>query len=249
MKLTSKLLLAMASNGAALPYAQKVDNAGAYAYWAFDELVGTNAAEYDTAGLDGTYSGVTLDSIDGPAAIGGRAGLFDGVDDHVNLYTTTLRSGYNGGAGGFGIWVRPSAAGIWSATTRRDFARFRAGSSNEISLYHPNIANRVVARYRAGGTLIDVPYTFPSEPLDWVYLYMSWQDAANGDAVRLFADGVQVGSTGTGAGTWAGGNLDSSYTVVGREQTTSGTSWSGYLAGAHLFTTVPSDATILSLAS
>lgn len=211
-------------------------------HWALNELSGTDAAEYDNVSYDAAFSGVTLDQQDGPTGNNDRAGSWDGVDDHVNLYTPLLNTNFPGTLGSFVMAVRPSAAGIWGSTTSRYLARFYAASSHDIQIVaSPGVANRCRFRLRASNISLDINYDFPSEPTGWTWLGMSWADANNGDYFKAYVNSALVASI-TGAGAWTETTLNSGRCVLGRESTTSGTAWSGNILRASLADVALTDA-------
>lgn len=220
MKLATKLILPLRKGAAAASYddtAVALLNDG---YWPAKETAGTNADEYGgTAAKDGTFSGVTLNSAAGPAAVGGTAGAWDGVDDYLDLFSATLAGDVSMATGSISVWFQDDD---WSNATSRFIAHFYSAATNRIMIEKTG-ANTLRFRARLASSNATITHTL-SSPSGWYHLLVTWSDAANADELKAYINGSQVETTVTGLGT-AAGSLTAF--TVGREQTTGGTSWDG----------------------
>lgn len=203
----------------------------------------TDASEQSSTTFDGTASNVTFDAADGPTNTGAdRVPSFNGSTSHIDIFSSVLQSVYPFSAGSVIMPVKPSAAGIWNSSTRREFYRAYSNASNGFRLRHSNVANTLQVQYTAGGTTLSIDYLFGAEPTDWVWLGATWGDSANGDQLKLYVDGAQVGTTQTGAGAYGSTTLNSSRTLIGRDTTTGSDSWSGNIGRVTIVDRILTDA-------
>ena len=121
------------------------------ALWPLNETSGSTAYDVSGNGRNGAYTGVTLADAAGPK--GGSAPLFDGANDYVNLYSTSLRDAFNGAEGSFLLWYKLYNSGVWTDGAGRYFYNFAADGSNYIRLSKTSATGQVDVRYNAGGTL------------------------------------------------------------------------------------------------
>ena len=215
------------------------------AYWPGNETSGTNADNAEgTAARDGTYSGVTLDAITGPAGL--PTGQWDGTNDVLDIYSTSLRDAFNDAEGTAMVWAKVSGAGVWTDSTNRYLLNLRTDSNNQVQFLKLTSNNDIFIRYEAGGVQETVTDSSLAGTLDWFHLAITWSVAA--DEMKAYINGSQVGSTQTVLGTWVG-NLSSTETVIGAANTTPGSVWDGYLAHPAIWTTPLTGAQILDLAT
>lgn len=186
--------------GESLTYAQRVlAIPNLLAYWKLDEASGTNAADSSGNGRNGTYSGVTLAQTAGPGASMGLAGLWDGVNDTVDVFSAGLASVFPSAAGSLVVWFKVDSAAVWNDATVRVIAQFRVDGNNSVLLYK-NAANSISAIYTAGGTAKSVTNAYSA--LIWSVFGITWDKVA--DQVKVYLNAAQLGSTQTGLGTWSG---------------------------------------------
>lgn len=98
------------------------------AYWPLNETSGTTANDVSGNGRHGTYSGVTLDQVDGPGETMGRAGLWDGINDRVRVVSSISTTEFTV----LGWWTQlncnantqhPLVSAIGSGSVRFDVAK------------------------------------------------------------------------------------------------------------------------------
>jgi len=195
-------------------------------YWRLNESGGTAADDSSPYGHDGQASGVAwgADGIGDDAT----AAAFDGINDLVDLYSAGLSSAFDGAAGTLMIWARVADASVWTDSTTRRALRFQGDSgSNVVSVYRSTTDNLLaVVRYGGGDGLLHS--LTGMDDTGWMCLAITWDEDA--DALRVFLNGAQQGSTRTGLGTWDASGLSSSQTVLGANADTGGQHWYGDLA-------------------
>ena len=227
-----------------LAYTNKVKALGPIAYFPLADASGTTAADESGNGRNGTYSNVTL----GATGIGdGRtAAAFNGSTSYANIYTAGLAGAFNGAEGSAAIWMKASAAGIWTDGAFHEILRLRINASNAVIIEKTSTNGQIRFTYLAGGVLRTINDISLSGSVAYAHLALTWSAAA--DQVKAFVNGVQTGSTQTGLGVWSG-SLVSTTTVIGANDTTPTFVWSGSLAHAAIFSSALPPAQIASLAS
>lgn len=224
-----------------------IQSANLIAYYPLNETTGTNAANAEgTAARDGTYTGVTLNSIIGPDGVNG-APLFDGSNDFVDIFSASLNTAWGAPAAGtVAAWARVSAAGVWEDSTQRFMLGLRhADTDNRIRMRKSATNDRVDMMYDAGGTLDQINVA-PISLTAWMHWAITWNVAD--DEMKAYLNGVQQGATQTAIGTLVG-NLQATLTVIGAETTGPARVWDGYLAHVPIWTTTLTQSEILSLAT
>ena len=224
-------------------YISKVLSYSPSAYWPLDETSGTNADNAEgTAALDGTYTGVTLNSSTGPD--GQPAGLWGGILDYCDIYNVGLNAVFDGSLGTLMIWIRAEALGDWTDSIQRRASQIQSDSSNYIRIGKSPTDNQILFQYNAGGTLEQVGVVV-TPSIDWIHCAITWNKA--GDVVKYYVDGVKQATEGSGLGVYANA-LDPIRCNVGSNGQPSNT-FKGYLTHCALWDTVLSDPEILDLAT
>jgi hypothetical protein len=204
-----------------------------------NETSGTTAEDATAENNDGAYSGVTINSAASPVS-GDNAPLWDGVNDNLNAFSAGLASDFNGQEFTIGCWVKVSGAGIWTDATVRRILHFYVDANNELWIERTGTNNQIRFIYRAGGTLETVTHTISTT--NWFRAEMVVSLA--GDSMKCFVDGVQVGTTQTGLGTWSGSLVNAYY---GANRLGNGAYWSGYLYHGRYGVSPLSDADVAKL--
>jgi hypothetical protein len=201
------------------------------AYWPLNELSGLTAINYGSLGAaaDGTYSGVTLNEINGPG--GTRAGLW-GVNDGVNIQSVALRDSFSGNMTIL-LFARVNNTGVWTDGLEHELWRATSNvPSRTIYLRKSTTNNNLGCRYDGGGALKAVnvnSYSFS----DWFLVGYSYSLADN--ALKMYVNAAQSGSTQTGVLAWDGVLTDN---IIGAYGVGFALSWYGYLAHTAIFPTV-----------
>jgi hypothetical protein len=223
----------LVQGGTAPSYAEKVlaaFGASLIDYRKLDELSGTAAADSSPKQhAAGVYSGVTLNSIDGPTAAMGRAGSWDGVNDYADIYSAGLNTDFDGLEFSLAAWVKVSAASVWTDGATRTFARITNASNDTAYLRKEAGNNTLIARYFAGGTLKSVSFTFSGTGWFHFMMTVSKSAAAGSGEFKAYLNGAQQGTTQTALGTWSGA-LVSSGAAIGAAANNGSEPHSGNLA-------------------
>lgn len=193
---------------------------------------------------NGLYRNVTL----GQPGIGDglTAASYDGTTSFDNIYSAALNADFNNQEGTVAAWAKMSAAGVWTDGTQRSVVRLGADNNNFVIIDRSTTNNELRFRYTAGGTAIAVATTAFGGSLAWLSLACTW--SKSGDAFKAYVNGLQVGTTQTGLGVWAGA-LGATVNNLGAGTTGPATPWSGLLAHAMLWNTPLTAAQALALAT
>ncbi|MEO8397042.1 MAG: hypothetical protein ABI700_28865, partial [Chloroflexota bacterium] len=172
------------------------------ALWGLGETTGSNAANAEgTAARDGTYTnGPTLNAA--AFTDGTPAPSFDGSNDLVNVYSSSLNSAFNPSELTLFIWGKVASSGVWSDATFRYLTHLQADASNRVYLLKSTTGNAIQGRYLAGGVSKSIVDASLGGTTAFFSAAITVSKAA--DEMKLYLNGVQVGSTQTGLGTWTG---------------------------------------------
>lgn len=221
--------------GVGMTYAQNVlnvKNANLLSYWPLWETSGTNADNFEgTAARDGTYAGVTLDSS--TFTNGDPVGLWDGVNDRCEIYTASLSSAWDGLEGSISLWIKVANSGVWTDGNTRIALILLSDARNSVDIRDSGTNNQIDFNYKAANVSKAINKTGVSST-GWIHVGMSWSDSA--DEMKAYYNGVQVGSTVTGIGTWETPSLTDDRCYVGA-QLFNLNLFSGYLCHAALYNT------------
>jgi hypothetical protein len=134
----------------------------------------------------------------GPTWVAGQNGFgavnFDGTDDTLSI---PLTSSFPRTAGTIHLSVKPS-----SSTGIRQTFMWRVDGSNEIGLvdFNGTFGLNLSCQYNAGGTNKSVNYATSLTTNQWANLTVTW-DAGTASVLRLYMNGVEVGTAATSLGT------------------------------------------------
>lgn len=225
-----------------LTYANYIASLGAFALWPLSETTGTNADD-PIGGFDGTYAaGITLHAATFPDS--SPAPLFDATDDVIAIPSVSLDTPFDGAIGTMAGWVKVRTSSVWTDATSRIVLSMGVDANNRIYFNKTAANNRFDMFYAAGGTSKQIANTSYS-PSRWFHAAITWSKSA--DQVKFYLDGVQVGSTLTGLGVWAG-TLANGFTAVGNFTQSGGAFfWDGYIKYPFVANRVFSAAEIASL--
>lgn len=202
-----------------MPAPQEAHLIGEWPLW---ETLGTTA--YDRSGKEehGTYFAATLGQ---PGLGSSPAPLFDGLTSNVQLPQALLTANFNGARGSIAGWLKVKDAGVLTDATTRRAITIRVNSANTAHIRRTSANNTFAVDYIAGSVTKSIAFT--SASLDWIHVCLTWDKAA--DQMKGYVNGVQVGTTQTGLGTWAGA-LGSC--IIGGQTggASPSTIWSGSLA-------------------
>jgi hypothetical protein len=227
-------------------YSTKVvstDRPNLVGYWPQWEVKGSVSYDYSGNNFNGAYTGVTQDVHSGDLENALQSITFDGSTSRNNVYSAALAAFFSGAAGTLSAWIKVSAAGVWSDGTERRVATFYVDANNLITI-KKDTSNLVQCFYVAGGTSKTQNLSIGS-PTSWQNVALTYDKPA--DAFKAYLNGTQVGSTGTGLGTWAG-SLASTACLIGAATTTPTLCWSGTLAHVALWKSALNTTQIADLA-
>ena len=216
------------------PYFRKIlglDRANLIGYWPMWEPSGGVAEDLSPEGNDGAYTGVTL----GQPGIGdGRTcPLWDGTGDFNNYYSVDLNADLDPDEITMLIWFKVSGVGVWTDGVFRYIFRFRTDTDNRHWLAKSSVNNTLQWHHSAGGITNVINIGGHSET-DWVHL--AFTVSLSNNEAKYYEDGVQVGITETGIGTWVG-DLASTFAIIGANNTAGANSFDGNIAHAALLKT------------
>lgn len=213
------------------------------AYWPLAEASGSTAADISGSGRNGTYSGATLNAT--TFLDGNPAPSFDGINDYVDVYSTSFAAAFNGAEGSALAWQKVSSSSVYTdGTARRSFS-FAASAANRVLAGRPTTDNTIIGFYAAGGVNKQVSLGSFTDT-NWVQVVVTWSHSA--DQMKFYEDGAQVGTTMTGLGTWAG-SLDPIRNVIGANTTNGDQGWPGYIANVAVWDTILTSGEISALYS
>ena len=197
-------------------------------YHPMNEPSGSVANDYSPESNNGVYTGVTL----GQPGVGDgdTCPFFDGANDFNNIYSVAFNADFDGGEGTIASWFKVNAAGVWTDSAYRDAVILYADGNNQIRMYKGSTNNQFNFIYKAGGTQELISRTI--SPTAWTHVALTWSRSAgaNGE-MKVYISGLQVDSTQTSLGTWAGNLLDG-WTLVGANRDTVANPWHGWMAHA-----------------
>lgn len=210
-------------------YMQRVLATDPIAYWQQNERQGAIAYEMVTTRSNGARNGVYTGTTPGQPGIGdgNPVQFFDGANDFNDIYSASLNTAFDGQSVTVMVWFRVVNAGVWTDGTFRRAVTFRVNANNRLLIQKTNLNNTINLAYRANNVLEQVTINIFAGRTDWISAFLTADLAA--DEMRAYIDGVQVGATQVGLGTWAG-NLDPVLVLVGAQSQAPAAVWDGFLA-------------------
>ncbi|MCP4231905.1 MAG: LamG domain-containing protein, partial [bacterium] len=185
---------------------------GLVGYWAMDESATTSGAiDQSGNGNDGTYEGHASTS----AGKFGNSGVFDGVDDYINVGSgTALDDVVNAGALTVSWWMKPDSGDSGDRIIGKD----TEGGSGAWNIYvSSGSSNRITFNKDISGT--DPNASFDSTIIDneWQHIVMMWDGTnnANGTAIKLYRNGTEISPVSTAGGGTVGRSDSSNDLIVG----------------------------------
>ena len=232
--------------GDVLTYITKVlaiEAANLIAAWPGDDASGSQCTELIN-GWHGTYTGVTLNASTGPD--GQPVGLYDGINDGTEVYTTSFRDAFDGNLGSVVTWAKVSGVGVWSDGVNRAALQIRAHFNDQIKFARQGVvANRLVLEGRWGAAHCARSMDGMSET-GWMCLGATWDTV--GAEVKFYYQGVQEGATITTPNTWTNALVDN-WSCVGCRSVAPAESWSGWMGPTFVWTAVLDDDHMLEVAT
>lgn len=197
-------------------------------YYPLDEQRGSAVYDHSLQANVGAATAVTMAHDTGVDGL--PAPLFDGSTSYVNIYSSALDSDFSETAGSASVWVRVRDKTQLENTTRRGILSLAANATTDaVLIERTTTANTFRLAYIAGSTTKSVsptyydPYTYE---IGWIHLGMTWSTTA--DALIVYVNGAQSGTTQTSLGTWSG-SLAATLATIGATATTPSNVWSGWI--------------------
>lgn len=209
------------------------------AYWPLNEVAGTAANDVSGNGRHGTYYGATLDYSAGPDAK--PAPRFDGINDYVNVFSSGLASSWSGNTGTLMAWLRVLDASVWTDSANRRAVWLDAPTGHSLGLTKTSTANTMQGIRIASATNRNQVTTVSHT--SWFHVAITWSTSA--DAVRVFYNGVEVGTPTPTIGSWVNTPATA---VIGAATPTPAGLWNGQIAHVALWKAALSSVQIASLA-
>lgn len=211
-------------------------------YWQLNETSGSLAEDSSSQGNDGSYSGVTLDSDTGPD--NQPVGYWDSTTSYANIYSSDLNTDFNGAEGGISLWFKAADESMWTENKHFFLVNFTSDTGDFIFIRKQNNSQYLMFGYRSGG-VEKYHQAVISNKTSWNHIAFTWSDSA--DQLKVYVNGTNV-NTATGLGTW-GGNLTSTQSVIGSNNTTPSYPWKGNIAHVGVWNTPLSQPEVTSLSS
>jgi len=224
-----------------ISYSVKVLELNPITYLPMNELSGTTATDYGSNGADGTFTGVTLDSLDSPVP-GQRAGYWDGVNDYFDFYSATLNTNFDRDEWSYSLWIRPEALGV----NTYSFSIFGATDARAVIWRSAADALQSVVQSASGSFAISkTGLTAPFAA--WANVIVTW--SVSGDENKMFWNGSQVSSTLTSLSSWAADALSTTECVIGSRNTTPANLAKGYFSQFAIFDYALTEVQIATIAT
>ncbi len=223
------------------PYSQKVLNTQSghlLAYWKLDETSGTTANDASGHSRTGTYSGPTLSGT--TFLNGDPAPSFDGVNDNVNLYTSSLNSAFNGQSGTVLAWAEVHDALTWSDGAAREIYRFGDGGGQYSRGRKATTTNQLQIYY------LGTTKSQTSSVTNWFQIGETWN--FSGNVAKAFYAGAQVSTDITGFAAWSG-SLGTTSVILGDFSTSAANPWYGSISNVALWDTALNTTEVALLAT
>lgn len=217
-------------------YDSKVMSLSPLAYWPLNDLSGSVAANQANVAYNGAYTGVDLAQAQAPFV----APYFDGANDYCNVQSAALAAAI-GTTGEFTVaaWVKADATILTDGAEHRIWTCL-TDASRTLYLRKTTTNNQFGCRWDGGGTAKAVTATNASSA--WFHIAMTV--SVTGNALKMFIDGAQVGSTQTGA-LALDGAINTN--IIGASSFTPSIPWKGYLAHTALWIRALSSTEIANL--
>lgn len=174
------------------------------AHWPLKELSGTVVTDVSGNKINGTYANITLANTVGlnlrPVP------LFNGTNSRANILSTPFTNAFNTAEGTIIGLAKIDNSTSWTNGLTKHIIDWEIDSNNRILIRKESVNNRLSFYYVAGGTSKSVltnvtPFNQITTPL-WFDFALTW--SKSGDKVAAYINGLQLGVTQTGLGTWSG---------------------------------------------
>jgi len=198
--------------GVGAKYTKRIQNLFGNAiigYYVGGEPNGAVAIDDSGRGFNGAYTGVTL----GQPGIGDglTCPLYDGANDYMQP-PAGFRTALNGQLFSILLWAAVSSTAVWEDGTSDSFVRFEVDVNNFTYIRKNTVANGLRFQYSANATSKFVTDTSLNGSLAFFHAAMTVDLVA--DQMKAYLNGIQIGTTQTGLGTFVGA-FDPNRVVIG----------------------------------
>lgn len=187
--------------GSRLPYWRQIQNifgSSLIAYWPLWEASGTVANDISGNSRNGTYTGVDI----GAAGIGDgkTCPYFDGTNDYVTIFSTSLRDAFNGSEGTIFIWAKVEDALEWTDGKNHYAVQLWVDNNNRLKISLGS--NGYISEWYYASGVEKTNIGFKARTTDWMLLGFTWSHSS--DAMQCYLNGEAIGFALTGLGDWVG---------------------------------------------
>jgi hypothetical protein len=212
------------------------------ALWPLNETSGTTAYDISGHGYNGTIHGVTLDSVDGAGASFGRAGLWDAINDYVDIYSAGYSAAFTSNKGAMSIWFKVFSSAVWTDGAYRNIVRIRTAGGGELALTRGATNNQLYVWITGSGGQKTINY-IGTWTTNWYNLLATWD---TDEKLHAYINGAEIGTPQSGLTTWSNPPA-SNKTNIGAKETSE--LWSGYLQHVLSLNAVPTAGEIAIIAN
>lgn len=242
MRTIHKMLLLDRGGPTYESYIASIAPAGLIFYAPFNETSGTVADDKSTQDNNATYSNTNM--LNGGTFLDGApCPLLVPASTHLITLPASFYADFNLDEFCINVWIKVSAAGIWTDGGVHQVVDFQLNSNNRVTIFKNTTNNQVVFRQTSGSTAKSVNLTISDTGWNMFTIKASLSSGASGE-MKAFINGTQTGATQTALGTTAGaitaaliGNFAANY-------------WSGNLAAAAVWSgagNLPSDSEVAAI--
>lgn len=215
-----------------VPYADKlVDTFGATEVWRLVDIEsGTAVPAHTTSARNGTSSGLTLQNGGSPVSYDTLAApLFTAATpSYCELATASIIAAFNAGVHSAGIWAKIQSA-QWTDGAQRMMMTHAANSSNRSHLSKTAGSNGLNVFYRGNNVTDQVSAGSLSLAGQW--FHFGYTVDTGTDELKAYLNGVQVSTTQSTIGAWAGALVN---LLLGVYTDLATIAFTGHLAYAHV---------------
>lgn len=215
----------------------------AYAPLLFPLLYETaGVVPYDSSGngYNGIYTNCTLSNVVGPDG-GAETPSLNGTTSLIDFSGAGIGPAFNGNTGSLHLWIKASAAGVWTDGATRTLVYIFVNANNQITINKSSTNNRITFQFIGGGTT-DTINADGIAGTNWISVGFKW-DRTGANAIEAYINGVSAGTSPT-LGTWVGLPGTIMFGSTGAAQY-----WSGSIGLPALWTTPLATAAFLDMAT
>lgn len=197
------------------------------AVWPLLDKSGAVARDFSGAGRNAAYTAPTLGRA-GHLSKYGAPQWIVANSTRVNIFSSSFANAFNGLEGTVSINFRVRAASVLSDGVARYVFVVAKDGSNQVNFQRDAAINNGYNMFYVAGGVVKTVALSGITSLNWNNIIITW--SKSGDAVKIYLNGVQQGSTQTGLGTWVGAPTDTNCDLGH-----GGAFWDGYIDWAAIW--------------